>query len=631
MNKVNVDLGKGSFQLRKSPKFIGVRLHDQSINAKIPRLLSGKKVTNQWLGGFKIFSVGGGMNKLNQFLDKVRKHAAVAIGTHVYFREGGKIPMVPTGKILVTFIPNSTIKSRNKILKDIGLKLVKKKDKNLWVVSISKNSPNPMKAADLLKKTDEISHAVPFFDSPLTFHEEIDAPRDDLFLDQWYLKNKGGNTKDPKGKFVRGSDMNVPAAWKLLGNRGSARIKLAVVDLGFDMKHPDFQGKMIAPFSLYNSERIPVQGMDTHGTACAGLAIAKSNGSGIIGVAPNAKFLPVEGTTHSADSLEFVLNHCMDNGADIISCSWGSIEPEHELTAEHISVIENAAKKGRKGKGCVILFSVGNENAEHINHYSNHPDVIAVAGSTSADEHLTVSNRGRGISVCAPGGNFALVTTRASWDNGQNVPHGFSESFKYWNDGKERGASGLYKHFEGTSASCPLVAGVCALVLSANSKLKASEVKEIIETTADKIGGKNEYTDGYSLRFGFGRVNAEKAVAEALRRKNPSAGTSTTTNISPKEKAMTGLFHFSVESREKKGFGVDIGNYKNYKDVVELTEKIEREFDNSVNVKISQKNGKVSFKVIIGYFSRKRKAESVLKKLKKAGCNGFIIAYSKLK
>ena len=627
MNKVNVDLGKGSFQLRKSAKFIGVQLTDQSINAKTPRLLSAKKITNQWLGGFQIYSVGGGLKKLNEFLDKVRKHKDVAIGTHVYFREGGKIPMVPTGKILVTFVPSSTIKSRNQILKDLNLKLVKKKDKNLWVVIISKNSPNPMKAADLLKKTAEVSHAVPFFDSPLTFHEEVEAPLDDLFLDQWYLKNKGGNTKDPKGKFVRGSDMNVPAAWKLLGNRGSSKIKLAVVDLGFDVKHPDFQGKMIAPFSLYNSERLPVQGIDTHGTACAGLAIAKSNGSGIIGVAPNAKFLPVEGTTHSADSLEFVLKHCMDNGADIISCSWGSIEPEHELTAEHISVIANAAKKGRKGKGCVILFSVGNENAEHINHYSNHPDVIAVAGSTSADEHLTVSNRGRGISVCAPGGNFALVTTRASWDNGQHLHSGLSDNFRFWHDGKERGTGGLYKHFEGTSASCPLVAGVCALVLSANPKLKGREVKEIIESTADKIGGKNEYTDGYSLRFGFGRVNAEKAVAEALHRKNPSTGSS----APKKEKVMTGLFQFSVESRDKKNYGVNIGNYKSYKDVLELTEKLEREFGNSVNVQITQKDNQVIFKVIVGYFSRKKKVEPVLKKLEKAGFNGFITAYSKLR
>ena len=372
--------------------------------------------------------------------------------------------------------------------------MVKKRSTNLWVVNITKDSPNPMKAADLLLKSDLISHSVPFFDSPMTLHEEVDAPLDDLFLDQWYLINKGGNAKDPKGKFVKGSDMSVPAAWKLLGNRGSSKIKVAVVDMGFDMAHPDFQGKMVAPFSLYNTERIPEQGVDTHGTSCAGLAIAKSNGSGIIGVAPNAKFLPVEGTTHSADTLEYVLKHCVDNGADVISCSWGSIEPEHQLTAEHIRVLSDVAKKGRKGKGCVILFSVGNENAEHINHYSNHPDVIAVAGSTSADEHLVVSNRGPGISVSAPGGNFPLVTTRASWDLGQNMPAGFSEHHRYWHDGKERGTPGLYKHFEGTSASCPLAAGVCALMLSANPKLSSKEVREILESTADKIGGCLLYT-----------------------------------------------------------------------------------------------------------------------------------------
>jgi len=93
---------------------------------------------------------------------------------------------------------------------------------------------------------------------------------------------------------------------------------------------------------------------------------------------------------------------------------------------------------------------------------------------------------------------------------------------------------------------------------------------------------------------------------------------------------MTGLFHFSVESRVKKNYGVDIGNYKSYKEVVELTEKLEKQFGNSVNVRISQRNNQVTFKVIVGYFSRKKKVEPVLQKLKKAGINGQIIAYSKL-
>ncbi len=626
MSKVKVDLGKGTYQLRKSARHIGVRLKDQSSKAKIPKILLKKKLLHQWLGGFRVYSVGGGMKKIDAFLDKVRKHKDVAIGTHVYFRDGGTKPILPTGKIQITFEPETTIKSRNALLKKFKIKVDKKRSASLWIVSITKDSPNPMKSTQLLKNSDLVSHAVPFFDSPLTYHEEIDAPADALFMDQWYLKNKGGNTKDPKGKFIRGSDMSVPAAWKLLGNRGSSKIKVAIVDVGFDMHHPDYKNKIEAPFSLYNSERIPEQGWNTHGTSCSGLAIAKSDGSGMIGVAPNAKFLPIEGSTHNADSLEWVLKHCMDNGADVISCSWGSIEPEHELSAEHIAVIANAAKKGRKGKGCVILFSVGNENAEHINHYAAHPDVIAVAGSTSADEHFDVSNRGYGISISAPGGNFPLVTTRASWDLGGSKLPGEPDSFKFWRDGIERGTPGLYKHFEGTSASCPLVAGVCALMLSANSSLTAAEVKEILETTADKIGGKNEYEDGYSLRFGNGRVNAERAVREAMRRKNPMIDLP-----EDKKDETTGLFRFTSKPQRAKGYGVQVGLFRQYGNVLKRTHKLQRLFGEPVIVQITKHRNKTAYLMVVGSFTSKAKAKALHKKVKAEGIESFVVNLASLK
>ena len=615
MNTVNVDLGQGSYQLRKSAKYIGVQLNDRSSKAKTPRILSSKKLAHQWLGGFRVYSVGGGMKKLNAFLDKVRKHKDVALGTHVYFRVGGDKPILPTGKILLTFDPKSTVRSRNALLKTLKIKVVKKRSDDLWVVEITKKSPNPMKAADLLKKSELVTMSSPYFDSPMTLHEEVDSPMDDLFIDQWYLNNNGGTTNDPRGKFVKGSDMSVPAAWRLLGNRGSDKVKVAIVDLGFDMEHPDFQGKIEAPFSLYNAESIPERGIDTHGTACAGLAIAKSNGAGMVGVAPNAKFLPIEGTTHQADSLERVLIHCMQNGADVISCSWGSIEPEHQMSPEHISLLSDAAKFGRGGKGCVILFSVGNENAEHINHYANHPDVIAVAGSTSADEHFVVSNRGRGISVSAPGGNFALITTRASWDPG------------YWIDDIERGAPGLYKHFEGTSASCPLAAGVCALILSANPDLTSAEVKDILESTADKIGGANEYdSNGTSLRFGHGRVNAEKAVAEALRRKNPFI------DLPVEDPAESvGLFRFTAKVQKSKGYGVQVGVFHEYGNVLVRTEKYERMFGKPVIVHITKLNNKIAYRMILGEFRLKSKANAFQKKVKNKGVDSFVVKLSKFK
>ncbi|TKI12520.1 peptidase S8, partial [Bacillus wiedmannii] len=83
--------------------------------------------------------------------------------------------------------------------------------------------------------------------------------------------------------------------------------------------------------------------------------------------------------------------------------------------------------------------------------------------------------------------------------------------------------------FGGTSSATPLVAGVVALILSANSNLRALEVKEILQSTADKIvdtdidpilgSNHGQYDENnHCAWFGFGKVNAEQAVKEALNR-----------------------------------------------------------------------------------------------------------------
>jgi len=68
----------------------------------------------------------------------------------------------------------------------------------------------------------------------------------------------------------------------------------------------------------------------------------------------------------------------------------------------------------------------------------------------------------------------------------------------------------------GTSSSCPLVAGIAALVLSANPALKSDEVKTILEKTARRIGPDHAYdADGHFTEFGYGCVDAEAAVERA--------------------------------------------------------------------------------------------------------------------
>lgn len=79
-------------------------------------------------------------------------------------------------------------------------------------------------------------------------------------------------------------------------------------------------------------------------------------------------------------------------------------------------------------------------------------------------------------------------------------------------------AGGDYEfEFGGTSSACPLAAGVVALVLGANPDLSAAEVRQILESTARKIGDASDYdANGHSRTFGFGCVDASAAVSHSL-------------------------------------------------------------------------------------------------------------------
>ena len=228
--------------------------------------------------------------------------------------------------------------------------------------------------------------------------------------------------------------------------------------------------------------------------------------------------MPLSGTGFSIESLETMLNYVIKNNADILIMPWGTVENGFELSADKKAIIAKAAQKGRNGKGCVITVPVGNEGVDHINFYAQNPDVIAVAASTSEDEHPDYSNTGEGITVCAPsnGGYYPLFAARASWDEGISGETGAGRW--YYGDGIDRGK--YLQHFGGTTGSAAIVGGICALILSANYNLTAQEVKQILIETADKIGQTAEYdSNGYSKKYGYGRVNAAKAVALALKKR----------------------------------------------------------------------------------------------------------------
>lgn len=610
MNKLKINLGQAEAILKKSNRLIGVKLR---ANARtLPKGLDDKKLYHRYLGGFRIYKVSGGMKKLDKVLDKVRKHRNVLQGTHVYFTDTSDKPIVPSGKIFVSFDSKSKKRDRLKLLKKLKLDRDRNIGTSQMVVSTTKKSANPLKCCIYLKESELVLNANPDFDFPMELYDEFTMPSSNLFPLQWHLENKGAAPGEPRGKIVKGADMKVVKAWQLLGNKGSNKIRIAVIDNGFHLNHPAYRDKIAAKFSIFTPAFL--EHGSGHGTSCAGLAAASETADGIIGVAPNAELLLVDGTTFSWDSLERVFKFCMDNGADVISCSWGGLSFPMGRDPMHDIVLQEITTKGRNGKGCPVLFAAGNENAEHLNVMGQLKNVICVGGTTSADEHLDVSNRGNEISVSAPGGGWPLIAPKAHWDD------------SYWADGKERGGLGLYRHFAGTSASTPLAAGVVALMLSANPDLTALEVKNILERTADKIGNDNEYVNGHSIRFGHGRINAERAVQECLRLKNPSS-------VLPDLNAGTGggLYRFRVDPLPSRGWGIQTGALREYGNVLKMVDQLQNLFGRKVIININELNGQPNYKVILGPFDTKREAKAFQVKVNAKGFSSFLTNLKKLK
>ncbi len=622
--KIIIQTGKGKLKLKKSKELVGLKLSKKQ--AKVEEKKGVEKKILDHLGGFKLVALKEKGAALDKALDSLRSEKDVKIGTHVYIAEGSSRPMIPTGVLYITFEEGVSKEEQALVLDEYKLKLLEQRSDSEVTARVTPQSPNPVKVASSMQELALIRRAEPDLDTLVDeYDEDINLPTDPLLADQWYFNNRG--IVPSAGYAIRkGADARIVKAWERLGNMGSSKITIAVIDNGFDPNHPDLSAKIFRPYDLWTRSSRLTQGDPrfTHGTSVASIALAAANGQGIVGVAPRARFMPVSGTSFSLQATEEMFDYCIKNGADIISCSWGTTDPAYDLSPIKEAAIAKAARQGRNGKGCVILFAVGNDDLDYISYYAAHPDVIAVAACTSQDTIASYSNRGPEVWVCAPSnGDWPLIAARASWDQGTSL-RGPGE-FRYWIDGKNRG--NRYKHFGGTSGATPLVAGVVALMLSANPELTAREVKEILKTTADKIGPAWEYTNGHSRKYGYGRVNADRAVAEAIRRKatkpqpqpqpQPHVPTST-------DKGKSKLYRLDVNKQKAQGWGVQMGVFKEFSNVLTQAEIWRKQFNQPLIIYITSIQGETAFKLVLGRFDSVDQARALLKQVKATGQQGFL-------
>ena len=317
---------------------------------------------------------------------------------------------------------------------------------------------------------------------------------------QYELNNRG----QIAGIGNQSNDMEVPEAWSLV--KISPDLVVAVIDDGVELDHPDLN--IIEGYKPDGtSGGGPPSENSNHGTSVAGnIGAIGNNNIGIIGIAPNVKIMPINGGNSFLERAQ-AIRLAVNKGAKIINNSWGWIKPP---SREIEAAINDAL-----AAGVIVLFAAGNGpdrppftyEVAFPGNMTETSDVICVGATSPSDEHKSAASSdgqfswgssyiGPGPDICAPG-PWSYTTDRTGKDG--------------YNDGSS-GVDADYCHdFGGTSSSCPKVAGVVALMLSANPQLTPTAVKEILQKSADDIE-----EPGYDDKTGAGRVNAYKAVQMAL-------------------------------------------------------------------------------------------------------------------
>lgn len=284
----------------------------------------------------------------------------------------------------------------------------------------------------------------------------LEVPSDTYYSNQWGL---------PK--------ISAPSAWDT--THGDSGIEVGIVDTGIDSSHPDLAGKIdkaadctVSTNCVSVSSSVDDNG---HGSHVAGIAAANTNNSlGVAGVGYNthlisAKVLDKTGSGYYSWVADGIV-WAADNGAKVINLSLGG--------SSSSSVLQDAVNYAWN-KGAVVVAAAGNSGSSAPSYPGYYSNVVSVAATDSNDQKASFSNYGSWVTVAAPGVNIL-------------------SSYK-----------GGYSYLSGTSMATPFVTGLAGLLFGQHPAWTNLDVRNQIQSTADKISGTGTY-------WIYGRINTCTAV-----------------------------------------------------------------------------------------------------------------------
>ncbi|WLQ32847.1 type VII secretion-associated serine protease mycosin [Streptomyces castrisilvae] len=298
--------------------------------------------------------------------------------------------------------------------------------------------------------------------------------------------------------------LHTDRAWQTTRGKG---VTVAVVDTGVDGSLPDLAGQVLAGKDMIGFGAVRGdKAWARHGTAMAGIIAGRGHGEGradgVLGIAPEARILPVRVILEASDparaearrtrgtALADGIRWAADHGADVINLSLGD-----DSESAHPEPGEDAAVQYALKKGAVVVASAGNggEKGDHISYPAAYPGVIAAAAVDRYGTHASFSTRRWYATVSAPGDDIV-------------VPAPDRKYYVEW----------------GTSAAAAFVSGAVALVRSAHPGLSPAQIRKLLTDTA-----RDAPASGRDDARGYGIVDPAAAIEAGAALRPADAGADT--------------------------------------------------------------------------------------------------------
>jgi len=370
-------------------------------------------------------------------------------------------PDARTGDIIVRFRSGTSLGAVGGALSDSKTTAVK----TTTLPDVARVRPHPGQMVDAAITALEADHDVLYAEPDYVVTMDT-VPNDPNYGSQWHYPKIG-----------------LPAAWDQ--TTGSATVIVAVVDTGVELTDTELASKITsganAGYDFVNGDADPTDDQG-HGTHVAGTIAAETNNAvGVAGVCWACKIMPVKvldgfgsgGMLEVAAGIDWARTH----GAKVVNLSLGSLGDSATLR----DAVNNAY-----AAGVVVVGAAGNNagDADTSDDYvlfpGAYPNAIGVGATDSSDTIASFSNYGPELDVVAPGVGILSTVLGAG-----------------------------YQSWSGTSMATPHVAGVAGLMISAGITDPAT-IRTKLTSTATDLG-----TGGFDNRYGYGRINADLAVATA--------------------------------------------------------------------------------------------------------------------